>query len=79
MQDKILQIGNWTQNASRDNPQRGRVYDPRGIAPALTCMGGGNLQPFIIVRDGVKNGIAKENSGSALRKNGLCERDTKSV
>lgn len=38
--DKIIQVGNWTQNAKRDNPQRGRVYDPRGIAPTLNCMGG---------------------------------------
>lgn len=50
MTDKIIQVGNWTQGAKRENPQRGRVYDPSGIAPSLTCMvGGGNLQPFIIV------------------------------
>jgi DNA (cytosine-5)-methyltransferase 1 len=49
--DKIIQVGNWTQGAKRENPQRGRVYDPSGIAPSLTCMGGGNLQPFIIVRN----------------------------
>lgn len=48
MTDKIIQVGNWTQGAKRENPQRGRVYDPSGIAPSLTCMGG-NLQPFIIV------------------------------
>ena len=40
MNDKIIQIGNWTQGAKRDNPQRGRVYDPSGIAPTLNCMGG---------------------------------------
>ena len=49
MTDKIIQVGNWTQGAKRENPQRGRVYDPSGIAPSLTCMGGGNLQPLIIV------------------------------
>lgn len=74
-----MQIGNWTKNAKRDNPQRGRVYDPYGIAPALTCMGGGNLQPFIIVRNGIKNGIAEESSGSEVRKNNLCERSTESI
>lgn len=51
MTDKIIQVGNWTQGAKRENPQRGRVYDPSGIAPSLTCMGGVNLQPFIIVRN----------------------------
>lgn len=40
MTDKIIQVGNWTQGAKRENPQRGRVYDPSGIAPSLTCMGG---------------------------------------
>ena len=38
--DKILQVGNWTKGSKIDNPQRGRVYDPSGISPALTCMGG---------------------------------------
>lgn len=56
MTDKIIQVGNWTQGAKRENPQRGRVYDPSGIAPSLTCMGGGNLQPFIIVRAGMGGG-----------------------
>lgn len=49
MIDRILQVGNWTKGSKRDNPQRGRIYDPRGISPALTCMGGGNLQPFVIL------------------------------
>lgn len=42
MTDKIIQVGNWTQGAKREIPQRGRVYDPY-------LYGGGNLQPFIIV------------------------------
>lgn len=51
MIDKILQVGNWTKGSKIDNPQRGRVYDPSGISPALTCMGGGNLEPHIIIYD----------------------------
>lgn len=33
------------------NPQRGRVYSIEGIAPAVYCYGGGNLEPKIIVYD----------------------------
>lgn len=50
----IKQVGNLTENAKRDNPQRRRVYDTTGISPAL-CeqMGtGGNLQPFIVASRG---------------------------
>lgn len=64
MIDKILQVGNWTQGAKRDNPQRGRIYDPRGIAPALTCMGGGNLQPFVILYPTVKETNGKIPNGA---------------
>lgn len=31
------------------NPQRGRVYSPDGIAPALNTVGGGGLEPKIIL------------------------------
>ena len=51
MVNKILQIGNWTQNCKRKNPQRGRVYNPNGIAPTLSCMGGGNLEPCVLLSD----------------------------
>ena len=46
--ERVLQIGNAIGTANRDNPQRGRVYEPQGIAPALNTMQGGNLQPFVI-------------------------------
>lgn len=44
---KIRQIGNLFKR-TRKKPNEGRVYDPRGLAPALSCMGGGNRMPFII-------------------------------
>lgn len=48
---EVMQIGNLTDNAKRDNPSRRRVYDSNGLSPTLqSCMGeGGNLQPFTIV------------------------------
>lgn len=47
----ILQIGNLTEHANRDNPQRNRLYDIWGIAPCVHCMGGGNLEPLILLKD----------------------------
>lgn len=42
---QIKQIGNLYPSKTRDNPNRGRVYDKTGLPPALTCMGGGNREP----------------------------------
>ncbi len=47
----VRQIGNCCPTKTRDNPNQGRIYDTDGIAPTLTCMGGGNLQPFVPVND----------------------------
>lgn len=43
----IRQVGR-LKDASRDNTQRYRVYEPDGIAPTLNTMGGGGLEPYII-------------------------------
>jgi len=46
---RIIQLGNIDKDKrERDNPQTGRVYDPKGIAPCLNCMQGGNLEPKIL-------------------------------
>ena len=37
----IKQIGNLIDNAKRNNPEVGRVYDTDGICPTLTNMAGG--------------------------------------
>ena len=44
----IRQLGNCMVVGKRKNPNQGRVYDSRFIAPALSCMEGGNRQPMII-------------------------------
>lgn len=44
----IRQVGNLFKR-KRKNPNEGRVYDPRGLAPALSCMGGGNRMPFVML------------------------------
>lgn len=43
---RLIQIANLTIT-KRENPQRNRVYDPRGVAPSLVTCTGGNLQPLI--------------------------------
>ena len=46
--NKIIQIGNVFKTAF-NNPQRGRVYSVKGLAPTIdTFVGGGNRQPKII-------------------------------
>lgn len=46
--DRLIQLGNCTANAKRENPNQCRVYDKDGISPCLTSMSGGNLQPMVI-------------------------------
>lgn len=48
----IIQLGSIANQiiSTRENPQRYRVYDVRGISPALNCAQGGGLNPYIIVR-----------------------------
>ena len=48
--NEIIQLGGIANQivSTRENPQRYRVYDPQGIAPALNCAQGGGLNPYII-------------------------------
>lgn len=47
----IQQIGNIVDNKETfgGNPQRGRIYNARGLSPALNCMRGGGLEPKVAV------------------------------
>lgn len=47
---KIKQIGSLAKTSKRDNPNQYRVYDPCGLGPCLTGVGGGGLVPYIIVK-----------------------------
>lgn len=50
--NKIIQIGNLIKTEEQKNfknPERGRVYLVAGICPALNTVGGGGLEPKIIV------------------------------
>lgn len=46
----VQQIGNCMPSGSRDNPNQGRVYDIDGLAPTLTKMEGGGLEPHILTK-----------------------------
>lgn len=46
---KVVQIGNYINTGNWDNPQRGRVYSPKGISPAMnTGSGGGHTCQILI-------------------------------
>lgn len=53
----IQQVGNIVDNKETfgGNPQRGRVYNPEGISPALNCMRGGGLEPKVAVIGNTSN------------------------
>ena len=52
MSNNIIQLGSIANQitSTRDNPQRYRVYDIRGIAPTLNTAQGGGLNPYVIVK-----------------------------
>ena len=57
---KVKQIGSFAKPSKRNNPNQYRVYDPSGICPCLTGVGGGGLVPYIIVKKvKVKDATAK--------------------
>lgn len=56
--DQVRQVGNTVKtNSFGGNPQRGRVYDDKGLAPTLNTMQGGGLEPKILVKSATKQGV----------------------
>ena len=54
----IIQIGNIAKDPNREHIQD-RIYDPSGLAPTLNTVGGGNLEPKIII-DGLTRDTQKQ-------------------
>lgn len=54
----IIQVGNIVNNPNRDS-QRGRIYDPSGLAPTLNTVGGGGLEAKIVI-DGLTRDTQKQ-------------------
>lgn len=46
---KIIQLGNVVKTGKWKNPQRRRIYSTEGISPCLNTVGGGGLEPKIMV------------------------------
>jgi DNA (cytosine-5)-methyltransferase 1 len=64
---EIKQIGNIVNTTSfGGNPQRGRIYGTDGISPALNCVGGGGLEPKILVKEATKQGYAVADVGDSI-------------
>ena len=62
---EVKQIGKRT-DTDRDNPQRNRVYDVKGVSPSLNGLGkGGNLEPQIPI--GILRNVRSE-CGKEIRK-----------
>ena len=45
----VSQVGNIVNTGNFKNPQRGRIYSPDGVSPALNCCGGGGLEPKVLL------------------------------
>ena len=65
---KILQVG-------FGNPQRGRIYDPDGLAPTLNTCSGGGLEPKFIDRSCVDVRIRKLTPRECFRLMGFADDD----
>lgn len=62
----VKQIGNIVESENYDNPQRGRIYDANGISPSLNTVGGGGLEPKILIPEATKQGYAEADVGDGV-------------
>ncbi len=48
----VEQIGNVVDETTTnwENPQRGRIYSPKGVSPCLSAMQGGGLEPKVMLK-----------------------------
>ena len=72
---KILQVGNIVKIGQFDNPQRGRIYDPDGLAPTLNTCSGGGLEPKFVDRSCVDVRIRKLTPRECFRLMGFLDDD----
>lgn len=63
---KVLQVGNIVDTGNWDNPQRGRIYSQEGCSPSLNTVGGGGLEPKVIVRQATKKGYDIATVGDSI-------------
>ena len=51
-----MQVGNIVETGNWDNPQRGRIYSSEGCSPSLNTVGGGGLEPKVLIKQATKQG-----------------------
>lgn len=49
LEPMVKQVGNIVEERGFSNPQRGRVYDTKGLAPAICTMMSGGTEPKILI------------------------------
>lgn len=52
----VLQVGNIVETGNWENPQRGRIYSSEGCSPSLNTVGGGGLEPKVLIKQATKQG-----------------------
>lgn len=73
--DQVKQIGNMVKtNSFGGNPQRGWVYDDRGLAPTLNTMQGGGLEPKVLIKNATKRGYSETNTLTANSNQGVIDK-----
>ena len=65
----IKQIYNIVEEKNYKNPRCGRVYDTSGIAPCLTCMEGGGLEPKVAIPCITPDRANKRQNGRRFKNN----------
>lgn len=63
---KIVQVGNVVSTGNWSNPQRGRIYSSKGISPSLNTVGGGGLEPKILIKNATKQGYLEATEGDGI-------------
>lgn len=63
--NKIIQVAQ-LDTETRKNSNRFRTYDASGIGACLSTMGGGGLEPCVLVKEATKKGYAVANVGDSV-------------
>ena len=63
--NKIIQVAQ-LDTETRKNSNRFRTYEPSGIGACLSTIGGGGLEPCVLIKEATKKGYAVANVGDSV-------------
>lgn len=63
--NQVLQVGQYNTD-TRNNSNRFRTYSVEGTSPSLTTMGGGGLEPCVLIKNGTKQGYSEVSDGDGI-------------